>query len=50
MPKKQRNRDKNKTKKSQPESDKTLVKLTLRHFSRNYRSNRIRRMLQNLLH
>ena len=29
MPKKQRNRYKNKTKKSQPESDKTLVKLTL---------------------
>ena len=29
MPKKQRNRDKNKTKKNQPESDKTLVKLTL---------------------
>ena len=29
MPKKQRNRDKNKTKKNQLESDKTLVKLTL---------------------
>ena len=29
MPKKQRNTNKNKTKKSQPESDKTLVKLTL---------------------
>ena len=29
MPKKQRNRDKNKTKKNQPESEKTLVKLTL---------------------
>ena len=29
MPKKQRNRDKNKTKKNQPESDKTLVKITL---------------------
>ena len=29
MSKQQRNRDKNKTKKSQPESDKTLVKLTL---------------------
>ena len=29
MPKKQRNRDKNKIKKNQPESDKNLVKLTL---------------------
>ena len=29
MPKKQRNRDKNKTKKNQLESEKTLVKLTL---------------------
>ena len=29
MPKKQRNRDKNKNKKNQPESEKTLVKLTL---------------------
>ena len=29
MPKKQRNRDKNKNKKNQPQSEKTLVQVTL---------------------
>ena len=50
MPKKQRNRDKNKNKKNQPESEKNFSKINSGHFSRNYRSNRIGRMLQNMLH
>ena len=41
MPKKQRNRDKNKTKKSQPESDKTGSEINSGYFPGDYRSNRI---------